>query len=112
MVELSTANRQHWRATLVDCLKTFSSVNDLHLARVTFDRASQAGEIARVKWLEHQHHGKTPVALDGIENLMSNCVRRDMEWESHAGIGTPRSLKLLIRATLRVGVLVLAGYFG
>src|SRR5205823_9291285 len=65
----------------VEALLESQSVREL--ARVAFDRAADAREVARVEGLEHEHEGIAFVAGDGITGLERDRAGREVKRESH-----------------------------
>ncbi len=56
----------------------------LQLAGVALDRAADAGQVAGVERLQHQHEGVSLVALDRVANLVLNVVGHHVDREAHS----------------------------
>src|SRR2546422_2396491 len=56
------------------------------LAGVTLERAADAGEVARIQRLEHEHERVAAVALQPVSDLMADRVGRDVKRKSHGAV--------------------------
>src|SRR5262249_2837193 len=82
---LAAADRHYRRLGDFDRLEAFVDREPiLELARVSFDGAADAGEIAGVQGLEHQNERIAFASLDRIANLVLDRVRHDVDRKSHA----------------------------
>ncbi len=81
---LAAADRNRRRPAVVDRLQAgLQGQPVLELAGVALDGAAQAGQVAGVQRLEHQHERVAPVAAQGVLELVTDHVRHDVCRESH-----------------------------